>query len=277
MKRALVMSGGGGLGAYQVGVLKALSHKVGHYYDEVYGVSVGAVNGAKIVLYPKMGLPAAAAALEKMWLNLSTSDVHKRHFPFGMAHVLWNGTNVFNTSPLQKLIKREFDPDKVTGNGYGFFVGTVSWTTGKYRIVDHNHAMIEDFIYASSVFPMAFKPIKIEGEWWIDGGVRNAVPLRAALEAGADEVDMILTEPAEMESAEGEPELLTYGPRILGIMANEIFTSDFADLAKNTTAKINVYRPSSSLQADPLSFDKVQNQRLIERGLEDALKAAPRS
>ena len=48
MKRALVMSGGGGKGAYQFGVWKAL-RKLNIDFDIVTGTSIGALNGALIV------------------------------------------------------------------------------------------------------------------------------------------------------------------------------------------------------------------------------------
>jgi len=273
MTRALVLSGGGGLGAYQVGALKFLSTLPNISYDMVYGVSVGGINGAKVAMYPKTELSQSVLDLEKMWRGLDTSDVYKRHFPFGMLHILWNGTHLFDTSPLVQLIHREFDAKKVTEAGNEFGVGAVSWNTGKYRVINHTHEKIKEFIYASSVFPMGFAPIKLEGEWWIDGGVRNAVPLKAALDAGATEVDMILTESEEMAPIEGDPEDVTqYGPRIIGIMANEIFNTDFKDLVKNSDAKVNVYRPASSLAADPLSFEQSQIERLIQIGYDDAQK-----
>ena len=48
MKRAIVLSGGGGKGSYQIGVWKALK-KLHKKYDVVTGTSVGALNGAYMV------------------------------------------------------------------------------------------------------------------------------------------------------------------------------------------------------------------------------------
>ncbi|MFR4798878.1 MAG: patatin-like phospholipase family protein, partial [Lentihominibacter sp.] len=63
-KTALVLSGGGSRGAYEIGVWKALK-TLGIQIDMVMGTSVGAINGAMIV---QDDLNLA----ENLWLQLET-------------------------------------------------------------------------------------------------------------------------------------------------------------------------------------------------------------
>jgi NTE family protein len=74
-KRALVLSGGGGRGAYHVGVLRFLEEHE-WFPDIVVGTSIGAVNGAAIASGHR------AHSLWALWQRLRTRDVQKtQHQP----------------------------------------------------------------------------------------------------------------------------------------------------------------------------------------------------
>ncbi|MDZ4722231.1 MAG: patatin-like phospholipase family protein [Roseiflexaceae bacterium] len=74
-KKALVLSGGGGRGAYHIGVLQALVElgwiADGHGPDIIAGTSIGAINAAAIA----SGL--TIAELKANWLDMHTEDVHR--------------------------------------------------------------------------------------------------------------------------------------------------------------------------------------------------------
>jgi NTE family protein len=74
-KKALVLSGGGGRGAYHIGVLQALVERGwitdGHGPDIIAGTSIGAINAAAIA----SGL--TIAELKSNWLDMHTEDVHR--------------------------------------------------------------------------------------------------------------------------------------------------------------------------------------------------------
>ncbi len=72
MKTGLVLSGGGAVGAYQAGVVKALA-ECGAQISMVSGVSIGALNGAIIAASPD--LSEAAARLEALWKYLGENQV----------------------------------------------------------------------------------------------------------------------------------------------------------------------------------------------------------
>lgn len=72
MKTGLVLSGGGAVGAYQAGVVKALA-ECGAQISMVSGASIGALNGAIIAASPD--LSEAAARLEALWKHLGENQV----------------------------------------------------------------------------------------------------------------------------------------------------------------------------------------------------------
>src|SRR6266542_4084209 len=74
-KKALVLSGGGGRGAYHIGVIEALVERGwmedGKGPDIIAGTSIGAINAAAIA----SGL--TVAQLKSYWLAMHTEDVHR--------------------------------------------------------------------------------------------------------------------------------------------------------------------------------------------------------
>jgi NTE family protein len=84
VQRALVLQGGGALGAYQAGVFKALYEKMKenqnndsndhHLFDVIAGTSMGAINGAILVSYflENKKWEGSAERLESFWKYLST-------------------------------------------------------------------------------------------------------------------------------------------------------------------------------------------------------------
>jgi len=178
---------------------------------------------------------------------------------------------MFDLSPLKDTIRRRLDVTKISKNGFDLAVGVVSWSTGKYKVVRHTDPNFEQYLYASTAQALGFPPIYVDGEWWMDGGVRNAVPLRVALDDGATNVFAVLTEAESMAEIKGDPgNGLDVGMRAIAIQAHEIFNNDLQVAMQNTTARVTIVRPSAPLIADPLNFDKEQAQHLIGRGYEDA-------
>ena len=74
-KKALVLSGGGGRGAYHVGVIEALVARGwmedGQGPDIIAGTSIGAINAAALA----SGM--TVAQLRERWLAMHTEEVHR--------------------------------------------------------------------------------------------------------------------------------------------------------------------------------------------------------
>src|SRR5438477_12957919 len=79
MNKAFFLPGGGARGAYQAGVLKAISDilKVKQLpVQMISSVSAGAINAAYLAMYAD-DFSAATAKLVELWLSLSSDDVFK--------------------------------------------------------------------------------------------------------------------------------------------------------------------------------------------------------
>ena len=85
---ALVLGGGGTRGAYEAGVMWGLIHnaedKSKYAYDVVSGVSAGSINGGALAIFEPGDELNAVEAISETWQELSTKNIYKRWFPFGL-------------------------------------------------------------------------------------------------------------------------------------------------------------------------------------------------
>ena len=192
MKTAIVLSGGGAKGAYQVGVWKAL-RKLGINYDIVTGTSVGALNG---VLMVQRDFHAAF----NLWSNIDYSFIFDKDFSkvnekvyltYIKEFVKDGGMDITN---LEKAMERFFDSERFFNSpvDFGIVVYNLSrfkaefWT--KKYLNDKN---IKDYVIASATCYPAFKIKKINNETYIDGGIYDNMPINLAIDLGADRIIVV--------------------------------------------------------------------------------------
>ena len=193
MKTAVVLSGGGAKGAYQIGVWKAL-RKLHIKYDIVTGTSVGALNGVLMVqnsFYRAMSI----------WKNISYKDILGEEFEEKVKDgnelevykeyaksTLEGGLDV---TALENMFAKniKYWRFKLSKVDYGMI--TVNLKTLKHKEIlkkDLNKNNIKDYVIASaSCFP-AFKAKKIDKNEYIDGGFYDNLPINMAIKMGAERV-----------------------------------------------------------------------------------------
>ncbi len=186
--RAIVLSGGGSKGSYEIGVWKAL-RKLNINYDIVTGTSVGALNGALMV--QKDFLKALF-----LWYNLDYDDIFEVKKDYNKDDIyklykegiLSGGVDI---SHLENTINKYINVNKFFKSDINFGLITVkvpSMKTIKMTKKELNKNNLKDYLVASaSCFP-AFKLKKIDNEYYIDGGFSDNMPINLAVEMGADEI-----------------------------------------------------------------------------------------
>ena len=180
--RALVFSGGGGRGAYECGVYKYLE-ETGLLPDILVGTSIGAINAAAIAS------GRSAAELEEAWLATRTRDVQRfwRLRP-------WRA--VYDTSPWRKTLHRFIDFDTLTRTDKRLLIAATEIETGQLRIFDSQEVTFTpDHILASCSIPLVYPWTKVEDHHYWDGAVMANTPLAGAIDAGADEILVVLLSP----------------------------------------------------------------------------------
>jgi len=186
--RAVVLSGGGARGAYEIGVWKALK-KLHIKYDIVTGTSVGALNGALMV--QKSYLKSLL-----LWYNLSYDDIFEISDKYSEEDInkfykdsiLKGGVDVSN---LENTVRKYLKPKKFFKSPINFGLITVKFPSLKHVEItkmDLNSENLDDFLVASSSCFPAFKVKKIKNQGYIDGGFYDNMPINLAIKMGATEV-----------------------------------------------------------------------------------------
>lgn len=220
-KTALILSGGGARGAYQVGVLKGLSEilkktKIKNPFQILSGVSAGAINSAKLASEIE-NFEVATEKLVYLWSQMSTEQVFKTDFlslnKFSLGLFGANKLNaLLDTSPLKALIEKNCDFKKIKTNLDQKIIDSLIITANNYdnnsavsfiqskttQVVwneSRRHAVLCDLgtnhIMASSSIPMLFPPIAIDSEYYGDGCVRNSTPCSPSIRMGATKLFVI--------------------------------------------------------------------------------------
>jgi NTE family protein len=204
---ALVLQGGGALGAYQAGVYEALA-EAGIRPNWIAGISIGAINAAIIAgnspncrvdrlrefwtqvtaTEPWFGLSKACARLARgealrQLLNdmsagfamasgaigfFSTRPIAPWFQPAGMIEA----TSFYDTRDLKRTLERLVDFDRLNIGAIRFSAGAVNVRTGNFACFDTTtHTICPEHVMASGALPPGFPAIEIEGEHYWDGGL----------------------------------------------------------------------------------------------------------
>jgi NTE family protein len=283
--KALVLSGGGAKGAYQLGVLTKWMGEDRRDYDMLCGVSVGALNCA-VLSTTLLGQPFNAhKKLEAFWKGVTTAKVRKDWPVFGAAAALWK-PSVYDSSPLAAWAYKSLSPALIRASGRTLVVGAVCWETGEYHVADQTSDDIVSWVLASASYPALLSPVKIGGKLWTDGGVREITPLGEAIRRGATEIDVIVTAPDKpaVWPTNKKAAVPGFALRALDLMSAEIMDNDLKVCGlKNRLAvalggleyrkvTVRVMRPSSELEVDSLTFDGSAIARMVELGYNDAVR-----
>ncbi len=277
--RALVLAGGASRGSFELGTLKYLIGDLKRSYDIYCGVSVGALNVSCLAMYANE--QEGLSKLVNLWENITTEKVYKHWVPFRELHAIWE-KSLYNSHPLQKLIKQELKLETIRQNGKQVSVGAVSLTTGKYRIFTQHDQHFVEGIIGSSAFPAFLSPITIEGELYSDGGIKEITPLKQAIDLGATEIDVIMCSPVPSYNKYSiENTTVDIALKTIELMSDEILENDiqvallYNQLATlNATYKrfvdIKIIRPTTYLPIESLDFDHNKIMRIIQIGYDNA-------
>ena len=187
MTTAFVLSGGGSLGAVQVGMLEALVER-GVEPDLIVGSSVGAINGAWLAVHPGA---AGVTALAEMWRGIRRGDVFPMRPVTALAALAGRGSNLVPRDGLEKLLRRHLGPVRIEEARVPLHLVATEVTTG--RAVLLSSGGLVEAVMASAAIPGVFPPVCIGGHELIDGGVVDNAPIAHAVRLGATSVYVLPT------------------------------------------------------------------------------------
>jgi NTE family protein len=181
-REVVVFSGGGSLGAAQVGAIQAL-FEAGIVPDAVVGCSIGAINAAYVAMNPTT---EGMISLETLWRSMSRREV----FPngrFTVARRLASRANyLYSPEGMRAVLAQCVPLDDLSQTAIPCHVVTTDLIGGEPTWWTHGNPI--DVLNASACLPGLFPPVELEGRLYVDGGVSCPVPTQYALDLGAARV-----------------------------------------------------------------------------------------
>jgi NTE family protein len=262
-KTALVLTGGGARGAYQVGVLRAVADlfpKRSHNpFSIITGTSAGAINAVAIAASAN-NFRLSIRKVEKIWTDLSVSKVYNAdalHIGYSFLRLFMSLFNagisnsrplaLLDNSPLRELLRHSIqfrniqsridrgylDAVGITASAYDsgesvtFFQGNSSihkWKNA--RKIGVPAVVSIEHLMASSALPTIFPAEMVGREYFGDGALRQLSPISPALRMGADRA-MVIGVSGNVRVNEQSP-TVSHSPS-LAKMVGHIFNSAFLD------------------------------------------------
>ena len=220
---ALVLQGGGALGAYQAGVFEGLL-ETQVPLNRIAGISIGALNTAVIagnaperrlerlhefwetICQPNTPFTALPPFVEQSIFN--TNDAARQllgHMNASRAildgqngffrprvpaptlpytHTTPDQASYYDFSPLRDTLERLCDFDRINACELHVSVGAVNVRNGNFVYFDNREIRLRpEHFMASGALPPAFPPVEIDGEYYWDGGLVSNTPLGHVLQA----------------------------------------------------------------------------------------------
>jgi NTE family protein len=255
-RRALVLSGGGAKGSFQIGAMEELIFNRGLDFEILCGVSVGALNASFLAQAPfdsdhpdvsLENLKNSFITLRHLWLEeISGNKSIYRTRPCDKVRAFLGADSIYNPKPLERLFKRYLKADDLARSNRILKVQYVSLETGEIRAADSKDSNIVEHVRASGMMPYYFPPVEVMEEHLADGGIRDITPLGQAFEEGAEAIYVIYASPFYMERAEfadnwigTKVNAFTYLGRAVELMADEIYRTDIEGAQRLNTIKEN--------------------------------------
>jgi len=265
----LVLTGGGSRSAYQIGVLRALAEiypRGRNPFQVIVGTSAGAV-AASVLAAEASHWRRAIAGLEEVWANFHADQV----FRVDPGHMIRSGCHwvlslisggllllppksILDNSPLREMLSKKVDfrgvrknierghlralalcaTSYVTGQSVGFYDARENvhdWA--RVQRIGRRSKLTLDHLMASVAIPLLPPPMRLEGEHFGDGAMRQINPLSPAIHLGADRL-LIIGVRARRAAGVAVTQLPIEPPtpgQIFGYMLDTLFTDQiYGDL-----------------------------------------------
>jgi NTE family protein len=264
----LCLSGGGSMGILQAGMIKAW-HELGLTYDVLHGTSVGSLNG--LFLHQNR-----IDEMLDLWMNIKNPDVYSLN-PFG--NFLSGKFCLYDSSPLERTLKKYIDNGKVAGNPKKFLINVTNFTDWS-GVTKDVHELGEDlpaFLRASASPPVLFEPVSLNGQQYLDGGLSNNFSVSQAVEMGADVVVLFQPQVPEtcykinsildvMQAGLSLPSYISISKELKFV---ETINSIVSTNSRFREVKVIVVKAESNIQRNLIDFNyKKDRKSLINHGYE---------
>ena len=267
MKTGLVLEGGAMRGMYTAGVMdRMMDHDI--HFDGVIGVSAGALFGVNYLSHQR----GRVIRYNKKY------NGHKDYM--GLLPLLKEG-NIVSTRYAYDRVPRlfdVFDNEAFKASGTDFYAVVTNLQTGQpeYMQVKDVYEQM-DVLRASGSMPFVSKPVQIDGQYYLDGGVSDSIPFGFFETLGYDRLVVILTRDLAYRKKAMSPLMIEASYHKYPEFAeqlkkpHEVYNRSVRMLKrKEEKGGIFVIRPSVPIQIKRIETDPDKLQQVYDEGMKDA-------
>jgi len=226
---ALVLEGGGMRGSFTAGIIKYLLESE-IYFKEVIGVSAGANNGANYCSRQPLRNKKIFTEMVEDKRYMGIKNLIKNGSYFGMDFL-------FHDLPHEIL---PFDYQSFKNSSSKLKTAVTECNSGEVRYFNPQSFddidKIDKVFQASSSLPLVSKPVQIEDKYYLDGGIRDSIPVQKALEDGYKNIVVILTREKDYRKSPVKAEFLL-----------NLFLRDYPNLVEDLKQRHQVYNQTLDL------------------------------
>lgn len=191
-KWGLVLAGGGGKGAYQIGAIRAIREKLpGIYIAAISGSSVGSLN---MVLFQQEDQILS----EEIWSNITPGQ-----FLDTELHMFDFKDGIMTRDGLLSIIDNKINLDKITQSHRILYATVSKYVSGNsvkaqaeyLKLNRCSKDRIKDILLASSAIPYIYEPVVIDGVKYRDGGLADNLPIKPLYDIGIRNMIVIALSP----------------------------------------------------------------------------------
>lgn len=241
--KALVISGGGAKGAFAGGVAEYLIQHEKQEYDLFVGTSTGSLLISHLALGEIEKIKNVAISVEQkdiFYINpFKIKELEDNQFSVSINH--WNMLKSFilrrqtfgDSKNLRKLIRKTLTPEefarlKNINKRVAVSVANLTRFQTEFKSNrDYSYTDFIDWIWASANYAPFMSIVNKHGQMYADGGFGSHTPIQAAIDLGAQEVDVIILETEHLErNFERTTNPFSSLMRVFGFMTEQIYYDD---------------------------------------------------
>ena len=268
--KALVVSGGGAKFWYGAGAMAGLK-KEGHEFDCVYGTSTGAI----CTLLWMQGNPQRAWDLAD---EISPNDIIKHPKNVTKLKRLIQARNLVDNTPMLPTLQKLFPRHTLDFSFKSHAVATNILTQRrKVFELSRKDPDIYRYVVASGAIPALFPPVKFNDELvCVDGGAIDNTLLDPAINAGCDEITLILLSQKTTYRCNPDDMFDVINSLTDGTLASSAKKDFKLCAARNYVPgfkkiKVNLIRPRTAVPVELFNWTPEQAREAFDMGYTDAL------
>jgi predicted acylesterase/phospholipase RssA len=256
---AFVLSGGGNLGALQVGMMYALVES-GLRPGLIVGTSVGAINGA--FLASRLDLPGISE-IARFWSSLRRRDILGMDLSTLVGGFRGRPRHLFDSASFRRILDSFVAFRRLEDAPIPLTVVATELGTGEAVALNSGDATTA--LLASSAVPFLLPAVEIDGRLLVDGAASADVPVRQALSLGARDVYVLPTAPIQVAAIAHELPPETEGQVVRVIPPPDLHIPLAALGQSGSLVRLGYDQARAFIEGRPLPGQVIERRRAAPR------------